>query len=129
MNQPQNQQNGGIFVRFVNKVIDVVLWQGKLLAAANSRKMLVLEPDTLQVLREYSIGYPVRRAFRKTEDGRLFLIKDHCLSEIDPVTFRPVKFAAPLAPVTAGGAIAAGRIYFACSDREVHSCKIPERKK
>ncbi|MBQ7394321.1 MAG: hypothetical protein IJV89_08250 [Lentisphaeria bacterium] len=112
-----------------NKVIDVVLWQGKLLAAANSRKMLVLEPDTLQVLREYSIGYPVRRAFRKTEDGRLFLIQDHCLSEIDPVTFRPVKFAAPLAPITAGGAIADGRIYFACSDREVHSCKIPERKK
>ncbi len=112
-----------------NMVMDVALWQGKLLAATRSCQMLVMDPETLKVEKTFAIGFPVRRAFQKTADGRMFLIQGDALSEVDPATFRPVKFVMPLAPITAGGAIADGRIYFACSDREVHSCKIPERKK
>ncbi|MBO5688331.1 MAG: hypothetical protein J6S73_00275, partial [Lentisphaeria bacterium] len=92
-------------------------------------QMLVMDPKTLKVEKTFSIGFPVRRAFQKTADERMFLIQGNSLSELDPATFQPVKFVMPLAPITAGGAIADGRIYFACSDREVHSCKIPERKK
>ena len=108
-----------------NKVIDVALWRGKLLAATASCQMLVMDPKTLKVEKTFSIGYPVRRAFQKTEDDRMFLIQGNSLSELNPATFQPVKFVMPLAPITAGGAIADGRIYFACSDREVHSCAIP----
>ena len=55
-----------------NKVIDVALWQGKLLAATASCQMLVMDPKTLKVEKSFSIGYPVRRAFQKTADGRMF---------------------------------------------------------
>ncbi len=110
-----------------SKVIAIALWRGKILAATSSSRMVVLDPETLKEEKAFPIGYPVRRAFQLTEDGRLFLLQGNIISEIDPATFRPVRLALPLAPISAGGAIADGRIYFACSDREVHSWAIPQK--
>jgi outer membrane protein assembly factor BamB len=106
----------------------VALWKGKILAATDNNRLYVLDPVTFKPEKQYSAGYPVRRAFQKTTDDRMFFIQSGVLSEIDPATFKPVNFASPLAGISGGGAIADGRIYFIAEHRLVHSCAIPEQK-
>lgn len=106
----------------------VALWKGKILAATDNNRLYVLDPVTFKPEKQYPAGYPVRRAFQKTADDRLFFIQSGVLSEIDPATFKPVNFASPLAGISGGGAIADGRIYFIAEHRLVHSCAIPEQK-
>ena len=71
----------------------------------------------------------MRRAFQQTADGRMFLIQSRNLSELDPVTFKPTAFAQSPAGISAGGAIAGNRIYFAADGRKVFSCAIPAKRK
>ncbi len=105
----------------------VALWKSKILAATDNNRLYVLDPVTFKPEKQYPAGYPVRRAFQKTADDRLFFIQSGVLSEIDPATFKPVNFASPLAGISGGGAIADGRIYFIAEHRLVHSCAIPEQ--
>ena len=110
-------------------VIAVALWRGKILAAADTCYVYIIDPVTFKLERQYKTGYPVRRAFQQTEDGRMFYIQGEYLSELDPATFKPVPFASPREGISGGGAIADGRIYFIAEHRLVHSCAIPAAKK
>lgn len=105
----------------------VALWHGKLLAAADNERMYVLDPVTLESSAEFPIGYPVRRAFQRTGDDRMFLIQSTGVAELDGKTFKPRQLASALMPITGGGAIADGKIYFHCGRREVHSFTIPPK--
>ncbi|MBQ7394322.1 MAG: PQQ-like beta-propeller repeat protein [Lentisphaeria bacterium] len=107
----------------------IALWRGKILAATDNSILYVIDPATFKSVASFSIGYPVRRAFQQTADGRMFLIQSRNLSELDPVTFKPTAFAQSPAGISAGGAIAGNRIIFAADGRKVFSCAIPAKRK
>lgn len=107
------------------KIRDVIMFGGKILAAANDCTLYVIDPVTFKEVCRHKIGVPVRRAFQLTSDGRLFLLHRSGISQIASVTFHPTLKAVPPQPPSEGGDIADNRIYFICSSREIFSWEIP----
>lgn len=110
-------------------VISVEVFENKVLAATNTGKLLVLDPDSWRVLAEYDISKGagvVRNALLKTEDNRYFLLQYNCISELDARNnFKPIPMARPRQGITGGGTAMNGKLYFITRATRIGSWDIP----
>ncbi len=114
----------------VTNVVSVEVWNGKMFAVASNGEYLVLNPDTFEVITRSNVaefGTPPRNAFQKSEDGRLWLLQQNGIQEVDPVTFAVKPVTRGAFGITAGGGCFDNTLYFGC-DREFARYKLPPKK-
>ena len=112
-------------------VISVEVFDGKVVAATDTGRLLVLDAD-LKVLADYDIsaGGGVPRNALVAYRGRYFLLQSGRISGLDAkANFRPQGLAKPLAPITGGGAAVDGKLYFIGLSTRVYSWEIPPATK
>ena len=87
----------------------------------------VLDPEERRLVHQESYaayGSVPRHALQVAPDGKLYAMLSKAILRITPGTFAHEKMADPPAPITAGGALAGGVLYYASGAR-VWSYRIP----
>ncbi|MBQ7393149.1 MAG: PQQ-like beta-propeller repeat protein [Lentisphaeria bacterium] len=113
-------------------VISVEVFNNKVVAATQTGKLIVLDPQSWKKLAEHNIatgGAVVRNALISYE-GRYFLLQSGCISELDAANlFKPEPLAKPVMGITGGGAAAEGKIYYIGNATHVCCWDIPAATK
>ena len=110
-------------LRGCTNVISVEVFEGKVIAATQTGRLLVLDPKTWKTLADYdiSMGGTVVRNALIAHKGRYFLLQSGRISELDAAKmFKPEPMAKPVMPISGGGAAVNGKIYF--FGRATHIC-------
>ncbi|MBO5689940.1 MAG: hypothetical protein J6S73_08405, partial [Lentisphaeria bacterium] len=105
---------------------------GKVVAATQTGKLLVLDPKTWEVLADHNIapgGAVVRNALLNYQ-GRYFLLQSNRISELDAANmFKPEPMAKPVMNITGGGAAVNGKLYYIGRATRVCTWEIPAATK
>jgi streptogramin lyase len=89
---------------------------GLVYGIASNRELFVFDPGKREVLHRASLaeyGSLPRQVFVRGEDGRILALLSGAILRIEPKTFAVQRLAEPPVPITAGVALAGGRLYFA----------------
>lgn len=112
-------------------IVGAELWQGKLLLLGTSGQLYVLDPDTLKTFKTLNLsqfGAPPRlNSLLRSSDDRLFVLQTKNIGELAP-DFSGISRNLPPAPLSMGGIIADGWLYFAGNVTDLMRWHIPENK-
>ncbi len=93
---------------------------GLVYGVTNGGGLFVLDPQRRQIVHKEALsgyGAMVRHGLQRTPDGWILGLFSQALVRLNPQTFAHRKLATPPRPITAGGALLAGRAYYASGAR------------
>ncbi len=92
---------------------------------ASGAVFFVLDPQTRQVVhRENWAAHGQERDLVRDPQGRLYALLERAIIRIEPHALGDVRLATPPVPISCGGPIVAGRLYFA-SGSDIWSYRLP----